>query len=52
MKSKMGMALMGIGMGVGSAALYHNIKNGNMKKWVRKMNSAKTKAIDDLENMM
>ena len=27
-------------------------KNGNMKKLVRKMNSAKTKAISDLENMM
>lgn len=52
MKSKVGMALMGIGIGVGSAALYQNVKNGNMKKWVRKMNSAKTKAIDDLENMM
>ena len=48
----MGMALLGIGMGVGSAALYQNIKNGNVKKMVRKMNSAKTKAIDDLENMM
>ena len=52
MKSKMGMALMGMGIGVGSAALYQNIKNGNMKKWVRKMNSAKTKAVEDLENMM
>lgn len=26
MKSKMGMALMGLGIGVGSAALYHNVK--------------------------
>ena len=43
MKSKTGMALMGLGIGVGSAALYTNIKNGNMKKLVRKMNSAKTK---------
>lgn len=51
MKSKTGMALMGLGIGVGSAALYTNIKNGNMKKLVRKMNSAKTKAISDLENM-
>ena len=41
MKSKTGMALMGLGIGVGSAALYTNIKNGNMKKIVRKMNSAK-----------
>lgn len=52
MKSKMGMALIGIGMGVGSAALYQNVKNGNMKKLVRKMNSAKTKAVDNLENMI
>ena len=52
MKSKAGMALLGMGIGVGSAALYHNLKNGNIKKMVRKMNSAKTKAIDDLENMM
>ena len=51
-ESKTGMALMGLGIGVGSAALYTNIKNGNMKKLVRKMNSAKTKAISDLENMM
>ena len=52
MKSKTGMALLGMGIGVGSAALYQNIKNGNMKKMVRKMNSAKTKAVEDLENMM
>ena len=52
MKSKIGMALMGIGIGVGGAALYHNVKNGNMKKLVRKMNSAKTKAVEELENMM
>ena len=45
MKSKTGMALMGLGIGVGSAALYTNIKNGNMKKLVRKMNSAKTKVF-------
>lgn len=52
MKSKVGMAIMGMGIGVGSAALYQNIKNGNIKKLARKMNSAKTKAIDNLENMM
>ena len=52
MKSRMGNLVMGMGIGVGSAALYKNLKNGNMKKWVRKMNSAKTKAIDDLEDMM
>ena len=52
MKSKAGMALMGLGIGVGSAALYTNIKNGNMKKILRKMNTAKTKAVSNLENMM
>ena len=52
MKSRAGMALMGLGIGVGSAALYQNIKNGNIRKMVRKMNSAKTKAVSDLENMM
>lgn len=52
MRSKTSAALVGIGMGMGSAILYHNLKNGNMKKMVRKMNSMKTKAIDDLENMM
>lgn len=52
MKSKAGMALMGLGIGVGSAALYQNIKNGNIRKMVRKMTSAKTKAVSDLENMM
>lgn len=52
MKSRTGMALIGMGIGVGSAALYQNLKNGNIKKMVRKMNSAKTKAIDDLEDMI
>ena len=44
--------MLGMGIGAGSAALYMNIKNGNMRKLVRKMNSAKTKAISNLENMM
>lgn len=52
MKSKTGMALIGLGAFACSATLYTNIKNGNMKKLVRKMNSAKTKAVSDLENMM
>ena len=47
MKSKVGMALMGMGIGVGSAALYQNIKNGNMKKMFRKIKSSKTKVIDN-----
>lgn len=51
-KSSIGNMMLGMGIGMGSAMLYTNIKNGNMKKLVRKMNSAKTKAISDLENMM
>lgn len=47
MKSKVGMTLMGMGIGVGSAALYQNIKNGNMKKMFRKIKSSKTKVIDN-----
>ena len=51
-KSSIGNMMLGMGIGVGSAALYMNIKNGNMRRIVRKMNSAKTKAISDLEDMM
>ncbi len=51
-KSSIGNMMLGMGIGVGSAALYMNIKNGNMRRLVRKMNSAKTKAISDLEDMM
>ena len=40
MKSKVGMAIMLMGIGVGSAALYQNFKNGNIKKLARKMISA------------
>ena len=52
MKSKTGMALIGMGIGVGSAALYQNLKNGNIRKWTREMNQAKTKMLEDLEDMM
>lgn len=52
MRSNMSNLLVGMGMGIGGAVLYQNLKNGNVKKAVRKMNSAKTKAIDDLEDMM
>ena len=44
--------MMGMGIGMGSAILYHNIKNGNMRKMMRKMNASKTKAISNLEDMM
>ena len=50
MKLKTGIALvMG---GIGGAIMYQQIKNGNVKKMVRNMNKAKTKAIDDLEDMI
>ena len=51
-KSSMNIVMLGMGIGMGSAMLYTNVKNGNMRKLVRKMNSAKTKAISDLEDMM
>ena len=41
-----------IGLGIGWTLLYQNIKNGNLRKWTRKMNRAKTQMIDDLEDMM
>ena len=50
MKLKSGIAL--VASGVGGALLYQQMKNGNVKKWVREMNRAKTKAIDDLEDMI
>ena len=50
MKTKNALYL--IGLGIGSTLLYQNIKNGNVKRWTREMNRAKTKMIDDLEDMM
>ena len=50
MKAKTGMAL--VGMGVVGTLLYQQMKNGNFKHMVSKMNKAKIKAIDDLEEMM
>jgi len=50
MKSKNAIYL--IGLGIGSTLLYQNIKNGNVKRWTREMNRAKTQMIDDLEEMM
>ena len=32
--------------------LYQNLKNGNIRKWTREMNQAKTKMLEDLEDMM
>lgn len=50
MKAKGAICL--IGLGIGGTLIYQNIKNGNLKKWTREMNRAKTKMIDDLEEMM
>ena len=50
MKVKSSMAL--IGAGVAGTILYQQMKNGNIKHMMSKMNKAKIKAIDDLEEMM
>ncbi len=50
MKVKSSMAL--IGAGIAGTIFYQQLKNGNIKKMVSKMNKAKIKAIDDLEEMM
>ncbi len=39
-------------MGVGSAVMIQQIKNGNMKKFISNMNKKKIQAIDELEDMM
>ena len=49
---KMKNSLYLIGLGVGGTILYQEIKNGNFRKMVRKMNSFKTQKIQDLEDMM
>ena len=41
-----------IGLGVGGTLLYQNIKNGNLRRWTRQMNRAKTEMLEDLEDMM
>ena len=50
MKTKSAIYL--IGLGIGGTLLYQNIKNGNVKRWTREMNRAKTQMIDNLEDMM
>ena len=41
-----------IGLGIGGTLLYQNIKNGNVRRWTREMNRAKTEMLEDLEDMM
>ena len=50
MKMKNSMYL--IGLGIGATILYQQIKNGNLRKIVRKMNSSKTRMLEDLEDML
>ena len=49
---KMKNSLYLIGLGVGGTILYQQIKSGNLRKIVRKMNSSKTKMLEDLEDLM
>ena len=41
-----------IGIGIGGTLLYHQVKSGNFRKMVRKINRAKTKMIENIEDMM
>ena len=41
-----------IGLGVAGTLLYQEIKNGNLREFVREMNRSKTKMLEDLEDMM
>lgn len=43
-------ALCCIGLGVVGTIMYQELKNGNLKKMVKKMDKAKTKIIEDMEN--
>lgn len=52
MRSNISNLLVGMGMGIGGAMLYQNLKNGNVQKAVKKMDAAKVKAIDGLEDMI
>lgn len=50
MKIKSSLCL--IGLGIGGTLLYQEIKSGNFRKMIRQMNRAKTKMIEDIEDMM
>lgn len=49
---KMKNSLYLIGLGIGGTILYQQIKNGNLRQIIRKMNRSKTKMLEDLEDMM
>lgn len=42
----------GIGLGALGVLLYQNIKNGNIRNLTRKMNSAKTEFLEDVEEYL
>lgn len=50
MKARTGMAL--VGAGVMGTILYQQLMNGNLKHMMSRMNKAKIKAVDSLEEMM
>ena len=50
MKAKGAICL--IGLGIGGTLLFQNLRNGNLRRWTREMNRAKTKMLEDLEDMM
>ena len=50
MRMKSSMAL--IAMGVGGTLLYQQIRNGNARRYIKKMEECKKRALDDLEDMM
>lgn len=44
--------LIWFGLGVSGTILYQQVRNGNFRKMVRNMNKAKTKMLEDMENIM
>ncbi len=49
---KMKSSMMLVLMGVGGTLLYQQIRNGNAKKYIKKMEGIAMKTYDDLEDMM
>lgn len=49
---KMRNAVAFMAMGVGGTLLYQQLKNGNVKKYLKDMKRVTKKAYDDLEDMM
>lgn len=49
---EMKKSMMLVAMGVGGTLLYQQMKNGNMKKYMRDMKRLAKDTYDDLEDMM